>query len=203
MAAMPRLHPPSSKPPRMGAQGPQGCPDPEDREDYGVLKEKIPPAQAGGVPREVLGTLCHPFPCHCAQRGVGTLSPQDTRLGTEWGRGSLGAAPWAQGRLRADPSGCLAAPITGTSHHQSPPRCWHQPHADPSSTHPSFTRSCLSPCIEVSPHKTHPPAATRPPTSPRAHPGMVTAPRSLPPHQLLPHTPPWVPSHTGGWEEGP
>lgn len=77
-------------------------------EDYGVLKEKIPPGQAGGVSRAALGTPCHPFPPYGAvpmslrpERSgdpIPTGHPSGDRVGT-WQPGSrpLGAGP-AQGR---------------------------------------------------------------------------------------------------------
>lgn len=111
----------------------------------------------------------------------------------------LGPTP-AQDRSRQASCCC---PATGTNcqrPHRSPAPA---PHSNPA-PHPSFAHSFLSPCTDISPHKTHLLAASRPPTSPSAHPGMAAAPCSSP--QLLLHTPPWVPPCTvgdKGWEEGP
>lgn len=96
------------------------------------------------------------------------------------------------------PAGVLLPPLQGRAAIRAPRVAGTSPLQPP-----SFACSFLSPCTDVSPHKTHPPAATRPPTSPHAHPGMATAPCSPPP-AAAPHPTMGSTTYSGerGWEEG-
>jgi len=103
---------------------------------------------------------------------------------------------------RSRPSGARPAQA-GSQRASRCPRCRDKLPSEPPmlpspAPHPSFAHSLLSLCTSVSLHKTHPPAAARPPTSPHAHPGMAMAPRSVP--QLLPHNPRG--SHHAQWGQG-
>lgn len=93
---------------------------------------------------------------HRTPREAGTLTPPAAHLGTKRGRGSPGAAPWAPGRLRPDPGRRLTAPAAGTSCHESPPCCQHQPHTVPQ------PHSLASPPLSLAPAPTpHPTKPTR------------------------------------------
>lgn len=193
--------PHSPEPTKMGAQGPQGCPDAANGEGCRIPTEK--PYQAGQE-----GPQCCPFPPHgaipvslCPERSgdpIPTGRSSGDQVGT-WQPGShlLGSRP-AQARSRQE----SCCPSHRHKLPSEPPCYRHQSHTalQPHSL-------ALPSLFSVPARTSRPTKPTRrqpgPPTSPRAHPGMATAPCS--PHNCCPHFPVDPTMHSGdnGWEGEP